>query len=111
MEHFVTKRHEVEATQFIGTATDATRIVNWIQAHGGSARFHEAGERRPGPGRGIKTLPAYIAIQTFEDVDRAEALDWVIRNEKGQFYSCSPEVFDETYDAIPEIHLIPEGNN
>lgn len=30
--------------------------------------------------------------------------DWIIKGVKGEFYPCKPDIFDATYELIPETH-------
>lgn len=90
----------IEAEQFDGTVDDATRIIRWMLSGGGYARYHEPGERIPGPGRGVTTLPAYLAIDTLEGTMRAEPGDWIIRGVQGEHYPCKPAIFEATYEEV-----------
>lgn len=37
---------------------------------------------------------------TLEGTMRANCGDWIIRDVKGEFYPCKPDIFNETYEAI-----------
>lgn len=50
----------------------------------------------PGPGSDIVYE---ILIPTLEGNMIASMNDWVIRGNKGEFYTCKPDIFLQTYDA------------
>lgn len=41
-----------------------------------------------------------IYIRTFEGIMTASCGDWIIRGVKGEFYPCTPDVFDASYEEI-----------
>jgi hypothetical protein len=86
---------EVEAIQFHGGAEQATPIIDWILARGGTARWHEDSVAED-----TAFLPEHIAIDTLEGTMRAERADWIIRGVKGEFYPCKPEIFESTYEPV-----------
>lgn len=43
-----------------------------------------------------------LIILTSESDYRVEVGDWIIRNEKGEFYSCKPDIFNEIYEKVRE---------
>jgi hypothetical protein len=42
----------------------------------------------------------YIVIHTLEGQMRADVGDWIIKGVKGEFYSCKPDIFRATYEAV-----------
>lgn len=42
----------------------------------------------------------YWTINTPEGSIRAVAYDWIIRGAKGELYTCKPDVFKATYEAV-----------
>jgi hypothetical protein len=46
--------------------------------------------------------PVYLKINTLEGVMRADILDWIIKGVKGEFYPCKPDIFEATYDIVPQ---------
>jgi hypothetical protein len=42
----------------------------------------------------------WAKISTLEGDMRADAGDWIIRGVKGELYSCKPDVFEMTYEAV-----------
>lgn len=91
---------EIEAVRFLGF--NQSEVVGWVVNNGGTASFHEAGEKVPGPGRGITTLPEYIAIDTLEGTMKAFVGDYVIKGVQDEFYPCKPDIFHSTYDKLTE---------
>lgn len=45
-------------------------------------------------------LDNHIEIPTLEGRLRAEPGDWIIRGIKGEIYSCKPDIFEKTYEAV-----------
>ena len=43
--------------------------------------------------------PGFI-INTLEGQMRADAMDWIIKGVKGEFYPCKPDIFAATYESI-----------
>lgn len=85
----------IEAMQWDGTTAKATRVIDWVLANGGTARFHAEYTDNGGA-----SLPAYVSIDTLEGSMAAVAGDWVIRGVKGEFYPCKPDIFSATYDLV-----------
>jgi len=77
----------VEAHQWDGSATEATPIINWILACGGTARYHDEPS-------------AALRIDTLEGTMAADPGDWVIKGVKGEFYPCKPDIFEATYEVV-----------
>lgn len=80
----------IEAIQFDGTTVCRNEIFDW--AH----KDLPAGAGciiRPGDG-------PVMMIKTLEGDMRAEAGDMIIKGVKGEFYSCKPDIFSMTYEAV-----------
>lgn len=45
---------------------------------------------------------AGLMCGTLEGICRVQWNDWIIRGIKGEIYPCKPDIFDETYDPIPD---------
>ena len=43
-----------------------------------------------------------LLIPTLEGVMLAKQDDWVIRGIAGELYPCKPDIFEATYEAIPQ---------
>ena len=41
-------------------------------------------------------------ILTLEGEMECQRGDWIIRGVKGEFYPCKPDIFEATYDAVPD---------
>ena len=87
---FRKKPVEIVAVPFEGGAAAAAPIIDWVLAHGGTARYH---------GR-VLGMDEHIAIDTLEGVMRASIWDWIIRGVGGEFYPCKPDIFQATYEEI-----------
>lgn len=44
-----------------------------------------------------------VVINTMEGPLLAQRGWWIIKGIKGEFYPCAPDVFDATYDTVPEV--------
>ena len=42
---------------------------------------------------------SYLQIKTLEGVMTAIVGDYIIKDVKGEFYPCKPDIFEQTYDA------------
>jgi len=90
----------IEAEQWDGTAEDATRIIDWMLYHGGTARYHDdpidyGHDVMPGD---VIERNIGISINTLEGTITASPGDYIIRGVKGEFYPCKPDIFAETYE-------------
>lgn len=43
-----------------------------------------------------------VEIVTLEGTMRGDRGDWIIRGVQGELYPCKPDIFDATYEAVPE---------
>jgi hypothetical protein len=41
-------------------------------------------------------------IETLEGTMRGNAGDYLIRGVKGEYYPCKPDIFEATYEALPD---------
>ena len=71
----------IEAIQFINANFD--EVESFV---GGDAEFRE--------GR--------LLVATLEGPLWASPGDWIIKGIKGEFYHCSPDIFEETYEAVDD---------
>lgn len=100
VHHYRSKPVQVQAYQWTGGAHAAGPLINWVLAHGGTARYHDAGERIPGPGRGVTTLPEYIAVDTYHHTARAVASDYIIKDAWDQFDVIDETTFRARYEEV-----------
>ena len=52
-------------------------------------------------GGGLIFAADHISIQTLEGALRCNLDDMIIMGVKGEFYSCKPDIFAKTYEAVP----------
>lgn len=45
---------------------------------------------------------AMYSIQTLEGRHVVTPGDWIIRGVKGEYYPCKPDIFEMTYEPVPE---------
>jgi hypothetical protein len=76
----------IEARQWDGYPTTATVLIDWMLANGGVARYHDD--------------PSALSINTLEGTMTAVPGDWIIKGVQGEFYSCKPDIFEATYEAV-----------
>ncbi len=43
-----------------------------------------------------------LRIQTLEGEIEARLGDWIIRGVQGEFYPCKPDIFEATYEEVPD---------
>ena len=43
-----------------------------------------------------------VLIQTLEGTMKASVGDWIITGIKGEQYPCKPDVFERTYQPVPQ---------
>ena len=43
-----------------------------------------------------------LTIETLEGDHRASLGDWIIRGVQGELYPCKPDIFEQTYEAVPD---------
>lgn len=48
-----------------------------------------------------------LKIKTLEGYIRPTVGDWIIRGIKGEYYPCKPDIFEATYERVPDGPLIP----
>ena len=81
----------IDAMEFIGSAREATSVIDWALASGGTIRYHdEDGE--------------FLFINTLEGTMRASVGDFIIKGVQGDFYPCKPDIFAATYEAVEAPH-------
>jgi hypothetical protein len=90
----------IDAMQWDGTTEGATKIIDWILAGGGTARYVCSDPVRCSENDG--DCPHHIAIDTLEGTMIAGLRDWVIRGVAGEHYPCKDSIFQATYEAVPD---------
>lgn len=43
-----------------------------------------------------------LLITTLEGEMKASLNDWIIKGVQGEFYPCKPDIFEATYEHVPE---------
>jgi len=88
---FRKKPVEVQAMQLDGTLKSAEAVLAWADplTHGRTFAV---------PGKGTDRWT--VVIETLEGAIAAGPGDWVIKSAQGEFHSCRPDVFAETYDEV-----------
>lgn len=87
-------RGTIDAMQWDGSVSDATRIIDWVLTSDQSARYHDEE-----PGGGWVVIPAFIALDRPNGVtDRIVAGDFVAKLGHG-FVKADRDTFDLMYEA------------
>jgi len=84
----------IDANAWLGGAEEATKIIDWALAFGGTIRYHER------LSDGDKISPEFLAIDTLEGTMKASPGDYIIRGVEGEFYPCKPGIFHKTYERV-----------
>ena len=85
----------IEARQWDGSQTSATKLIQWM---GG------AGKYIPSETINSQRFSPELHITTLEDGANGEAKhaaspnDFIIQGVRGEFYPCKPDVFEQTYE-------------
>lgn len=92
MAHFRKKPVVIEAVRAAVVIANATNdwkaMPSWIRD------AYEAGD--------IVFAPRSVSIRTLEGMMTANPEDWIIRGVAGEIYPCKPDIFEKTYDQVPE---------
>ena len=88
MPKFRKKPVTIEARQLIDDLRNHTSIAAWIESNGGHVL--------------VPPADPCLFIDTLEGRVRAPIGDWIIRGVQGEFYPCKPDIFEATYESVPE---------
>jgi hypothetical protein len=94
VQKFRKKPVVIEAMQIDGTYARNDEIIIWVNSH--TPNFNAADS-------GTWAVSAYygeMKIRTLEGEMTAKKGDWIIRGVEGEFYSCKPNIFEKTYEAV-----------
>ncbi|UVT31324.1 hypothetical protein SEA_MARCIE_61 [Microbacterium phage Marcie] len=92
---------DVEFMVWPGGAENATLVIDWVLAGGGTASWME--EYICDEGYNTEhTVPEQLSIRTLEGIMAADPGDVIIRGVEGEFYPCKPGIFRKTYDILEE---------
>lgn len=50
-----------------------------------------------------ETPPCELYIRTLEGVHHASVGDYIIQGVNGELYPCKPDIFEKTYELLPEL--------
>lgn len=81
----------IDAMRWDGSEASQARIVTWANGRI-EGFFGEVDEDCE--------VGYFLAIYTLEGTMKARPGDWVIRGVAGEFYSCKPDIFAATYEAV-----------
>lgn len=123
MPEFVSKPVQIEARQWEGGPDTADRIIVWILANGGQAKWHDAIHTVNAAGKVLIAKPETLCIDTLEGTMAAKPGDWIIRGTENEFYPCIDSVFrrkyeptanrvdlmDELYELLVKYSKTPQG--
>lgn len=56
--------------------------------------------------RGLQIGGYCVYITTLEGEMRADAGDYIIKGVKGELYPCKPDIFEQTYELVPEFQKL-----
>ena len=59
---------------------------------------------------GRKGLDGSVIIDTLEGSMWAVSGDWIIKGVQGEFYPCKPDIFEKTYEEVPEPTIVGAAN-
>lgn len=83
----------IEAMLFSGSNSSRLALVKWLgEGNVIMTNIGDDGERYERAHPLIKTLEGHMMVKEG---------DWVIKGVKGEFYPCKPDIFDQTYEAVP----------
>jgi hypothetical protein len=89
MAKFRKKPVVIDAIRFDGANYE--EIGNWV------GLWHDEDD-----GPGMSEEKEGLRIETLEGAMLASPGDWVIRGVSGEFYPCKPDIFDATYEPVPQ---------
>lgn len=91
MGMFRKKPVQIEAVQFNGKLDGDRVLAAFVAAYRGPS------------GQEIRLAQdGKLSVPTLEGVMHADKGDWIIKGVKGEFYPCKPDIFEASYEAVPE---------
>ncbi len=81
------------------SSPEAMEIYFWIERNT-EGSFEPYTEEIPKSGVSIDPDTGQMMIATLEGIMRVSPGDYVIRGVAGEFYSCKPDIFEATYEAV-----------
>lgn len=95
----------IEAFQYLGTAAEATPIIDWVLGHGGTARYREftpEWENEDGT-VGYGKVPEHIYISDDLQSQKLLVGQWVLRIMDSLFFVMNNEDFIKLYDPVDPL--------
>ena len=80
----------VEAMQYTGN--NFVDIVNWSKQVSSERYIEEESNKDK----------SILRIETLEGIMTAQVNDFIIKGVKNEFYSCKPDIFEQTYELVKE---------
>lgn len=96
MDKFRKKPVVIEAVQYSGTRESWQELLEW------AGRYNPP-KGHPSPHWIIVHVahdPPTVTIHTLEGAMKISTDDWVIKGVADEFYSCKPDIFEQTYEAV-----------
>lgn len=98
MARYRKKPVEVEACRF--TRENADEIAEWCDSVGYDRYVFGELVTKVLEIKTLESVTRVLEIKTLLGTIEAVEGDYVIRDAKGEFYSCKPEVFEQTYELV-----------
>lgn len=96
-DKYRTKDADVEAMMITGFPPHDIDIFMWIEQYVGY--FNSQSDEVPE--RGVSVNDAgFMLVATPEGVMQGKPGDWIVRSEKGYFYTCKKETFADKYEKV-----------
>ena len=95
MSRYRKKPVEIEARLYDGTRDGWVRIALWLRESNVRVGMNSDGR---------------LFIPTLEGDMTASPGDYIIRGVQGEFYPCKPDIFEATYEPVPESDELEQGN-
>jgi len=92
IQRFRKKPVVVEVMLFNGK--NISEVISWV---GNSAERELVGHPKFG-----NVHSGNLIIHTLEGDHCANIGDWIIKDVKGEFYPCKPDIFKETYEEVED---------
>lgn len=86
MPKFRKKPVVIEAEQFIKDQSGPSSVIFLLQKTPTNYRFEDE----------------FLIIETLEGEMKASDGDWIIRGVNGECYPCKPDIFEKTYELVPD---------
>jgi hypothetical protein len=86
----------IDAWQFIPGMPPQLDRPQWINLEWLAETIETDSEGRRWRGESILVIP------TLEGTMIAKSHDWIIRGVQGEVYPCKPDIFEATYEAVPD---------